>query len=738
MICIKKCILCLLAVFMMILSDNAYANNERFNIQTVENVENSVQKKSSGILFRKCTENENYILLADYNSGILALENKSTGYTWYSSPVDTESDETASPLIADELLSSNIVRYGIPEKRSDNNILRSGTSDCEISVSDTKNGIKVIYNYRKAGFCFPVEYTLESDYLRASLKISEIEETNPKNIITQIKLMGSFGAGSSDEEGYFIIPDGCGSLVRFNNNKAVSSNAYFQPVYGSDITAVPAVKKSVTEQIYLPVYGIVKQDNAMLVAASKGDSNAYISAEVSGQSNSSYNLCSFTFILRNSDTFYMSGESNKKFTVFESGDINSDDIEIRYYPISKKNVDYIDVAECCRNYLISNGFDKKTKENYAPIYISLYGGVQKKKSVFGIPVTVKQSVTDFVQAYEILSELKNKGADSLVISYKNWTDDGIENKIDTGSEPSDTLGGNTEFYKLRNFIDESNLEIYPAVDNRNFYSGNGYGALNSTCIRISGAYSRIVSYDRAYGIPDGFSKNSSLLSPDYFIDVFTKTAENYKASDFDGVSTGTLTTSLYGDYGKKNISRFKSMGIIKESLESLQSLKNGVLADNSNAYALPYVNHIINVPLSSSKFDLFNEDIPFLQTVLHGIVPYSSTAVNASANPDDTLLMAVATGSLLNYDLLYEETSILKDTEFDIYYYANYSGWLDDIACVYKLFNPIFSDIAESTIIGYETDDKKIKTSYSNGTITVVDFEKRTVDFNGEIINLRR
>ena len=180
------------------------------------------------------------------------------------------------------------------------------------------------------------------------------------------------------------------------------------------------------------------------------------------------------------------------------------------------------------------------------------------------------------------------------------------------------------------------------------------------------------------------------------------------------------------------------MGIIKESLESLQSLKNGVLADNSNAYALPYVNHIINVPLSSSKFDLFNEDIPFLQTVLHGIVPYSSTAVNASANPDDTLLIAVATGSLLNYDLLYEETSILKDTEFDIYYYANYSGWLDDIACVYKLFNPIFSDIAESTIIGYEADDKKIKTSYSNGTITVVDFEKRTVDFNGEIINLRR
>ena len=344
MIYIKKYILCLIAVFMVILLGNEHTDIESFNIQEVENVENSVTEKSKNLLLKKCTENENYILLADYSFGILALENKHTGYIWYSSPIDAENDEIASPLIIDELLSSNVICYGIPEKRSDNNVLRSGTSDCEITVNDIENGIKVIYDYKKAGFRFPVEYTLESDCLKASLKVSEIQEINSKNIITQITVMGSFGAGSSDEDGYFIIPDGCGALIHFNNNKTVT-DTYFQPVYGSDITAVPATKKNnVTEQIYLPVYGIVKQDNAMLVVASKGDSNAYISAEVSGQSNSSYNLCSFTFILRNSDTFYMSGESNKKFTVFESGDIKSDDIELKYYPISKENVNYIDVA----------------------------------------------------------------------------------------------------------------------------------------------------------------------------------------------------------------------------------------------------------------------------------------------------------------------------------------------------------------------------------------------------------
>lgn len=736
---IKKFILCLLAVFMALLSGNVYAENEScYNTDIIENTENTVNEKSGELLFEKCAENENYILLADYSTGILALENKSTGYIWYSSPPDAESDVTASPLIKDELLSSNILRYGIPEKRSDNNVLRSGTDECDITVSNIKNGIEVIYDYKKAGFKFPVEYTLETDYLKASLKVSEIEETNPKNFATQITIMNSFGAGPADEDGYFIVPDGCGALIRFNNNKT-SADVYSQYVYGSDVTAVPAVKKNNTsQQIYLPVYSIVKQDNAMLVVAEKGDSNAYISAEVSGQSGSSYNLCSFTFVLRSSDTFYMSGESNKKFTVFENGDINSDDIELRYYPVSKKNADYTDVAECYRNYLINNqGLVKKTTENQAPLYINFYGGVQKKKSVFGIPVTVKQSVTSFGQAYEILTELKEKGADNLVVSYKNWTDDGIENKIDTGAEPSGTLGGENTFNKLKNFINENNYKFYPAVDNMEFYSGNGYNSFGDTCVRVSGAYSRIVSYDMAYGIPDGFSKNSSLLSPDYFTDVFTETAADYKNSGLYGISAGTLTTSLYGDYGKKNISRFKAMGLIKESLKTLQDSGNSILADNSNAYSLPYVNDIINIPLDSSKFDLSDEDIPFLQIVLHGIIPYSATAVNASANPDDTLLKAVSSGSLLNYDLIYEETSLLKDTEYDIYYYAGYSGWLDDMVLKYKLLSPVFENIAESTITGYETDGGKIITSYSNGTVIIVDSENYTVDFNGEIINIR-
>lgn len=688
--------------------------------------------------YRQCTENDSYIMLVDDRLGNLGLKNKATGYIWWSSPLGAARDKVATPLLVNELRSSNTLRYGIPSKRSNNNVLRSGTDDCEIKVSDVKNGVKVTYYYNKAGFSFPIEYTLEEDCLKASLKVSDIKEPKDEKIATEVTLMSSFGAASDTEDGCFVIPDGSGALVRFNNNKTMDTNAYQQRVYGNDVTVVPTSRGAVTEQIYLPVYGIVKEDNAMLVVASKGDSNAYISAQVSKQSNSSYNLCNFTFILRGTDTFYMSGNNSDKLTVFENGDIKSDDIELRYYPISKKGASYVDVADRYRQYLIEeDGVEPKSSR--AAMYVDLYGGTLKKKPVLGIPVTLKQPVTKYDEALEILTELKNKGVDDMVVSYNGWTNDGIRRKVDTGASPSGTLGGKSSFNKLTDFIGENGFEFYPASSSRDFYSGNGYYSFTSTCVRVSGSYSRIVSYDRAYGIPDGFKKNMSLLSPSYYGEVYDDIASSYAKAGLTGAAVDNAASSLYGDYGKKDISRYKAMTLAEEAFGKLSdSLDNGFIADGANAYALPYVSHITNVPLSSSRFDIFNEDVPFYQIVMHGLVPYSTTPVNGDADPSQLLLMAAATGSSLSYDMIYNETSKLKDTDYDRYYYANYHYWADTAAEEYKLLAPLLDSVSDSTITGYDVSDdgSLITTTFSNGTVVNTDLVNKTVEYGGNKLSL--
>ncbi|NLT08529.1 MAG: hypothetical protein GXY08_03410 [Ruminococcus sp.] len=687
-------------------------------------------------IYRCATENEELRMLVDDINVNIGLENKATGYIWWSAPIDSTQDTYATDLLVDDLRSSSVMAYGKPESRISNNMLRSNTKDCTMKVTDIKDGIKVTYDYEAAGFSFPVEYTLCQDYLKASLDVDEIEESKSANVATDVRLLGGFGAASDKEDGYFVIPDGCGALVRFNNNRTMAFNSYSQKVYGPDVTNVPVTRGAVTEQIYLPVYGIVKEDNAMLVVAAKGDSNATLSVNTSKQSKTSYNICNFSFTLRGTDTYYMTGNTRKAITVFERGGIKSDDIELRYYPIAEKGADYADIAGRYREYLLDEGgVTVRAKAESAPLYVDLYGGVMKKRPILGIPINMKTSVTGYSQAEEILSRLNSDGVDEMVVSYKNWTSDGIKNKIDTDASPSWTLGGRKKFNSLKDYAEDNDISFYPVSDNRDFYSGNGYFSFTSTAVRVSGNYSRIVSYDRAYGIPDGFKKNMSLISPRYFDKIFSDLSKNYSDAGLEGVSVDSLTASLYGDYGKKAMSRYDTMQTLTDSYEELSSeLGDGMLAKTANAYALPYVSHITNVPLTSSRFDIFDEDIPFYQMVIHGVIPYSTKAINGSSDPGDMLLSAVSAGSNLCYDMIWEETSLLKDTEFDVLYYANSRNWTETAAAEYRLLAPILGSVSDKYITDYKTenDGQLITAGYSDGTVIRTDLSERWIEAGGQ------
>ncbi len=87
-------------------------------------------------VLRYGAENDKLRMLIDDRRGIFGLENLETGYIWWSSPLGVTRDKIATPLLVNELRSSNILRYGIPEKRSNNSVLRSGTDDCKIKVSE--------------------------------------------------------------------------------------------------------------------------------------------------------------------------------------------------------------------------------------------------------------------------------------------------------------------------------------------------------------------------------------------------------------------------------------------------------------------------------------------------------------------------------------------------------------------------------------------------------------------------
>lgn len=681
-------------------------------------------------------ENDKLALWYNDKDITLALVDKNTGEIWWSNPINADAS-AGKAAQKQELKSGMTLIFGEPAARRTTQSHSKAKSAAKMKATAT--GLEVSYEFSQAEITIPVVYTLHDDYMSLNVVTKDIDEKTASKIVTNMAFMSAFGAADMEEEGYFVIPDGSGAVINFNNNKA-GYRVYNGKVYGRDITAVNTTKPTMTKQIYLPMYGIVKGDSGMMVVADKGDTCASINAYVAGQKKTSYNSCYFDFEIRTSDEYLMGGEANP-LKVFEKRGILVPEIEVRYYPVSnsdKSDVDYADIAATYRNYLkTSQGVEKSPAAGSSALYMDFYGATMKRETVLGFPVTMQHKTTSFSDAKNILEQLKALGVDNMVVNYNQWTAADIKEKVADKAKPASVLGGKSDFDALMDYAKSNNITVYPAVDNLTFKSGSGYFTMTDTAIRVSNAYSRQIEYDLAHGTENKFYKAMSLLSPRKYAKMFTNLSKSYSKYGLDTISLGSTTTAIYGDYGKKSTSREMFKYNLQGYMEELKGSVPSILADGANAYVLKYVDHVSNVPLNSSKFDVFDGDIPFYQIVMSGLKPVSTTAVNGDAQIADLVLRAISCGSNLRFDFTAETADELKDTRYDVLYYSNYKYWLEDTAGCYKFAEEALSQTAGAEITEYNIlSDGEIETVYSNGVKTVVDLNGRTVTVNGKTISI--
>lgn len=679
-------------------------------------------------------DNANFTLYYNDSEDLIALKNKKNDYIWWSIPINAAASNATGAQVQ-ELLSGMTLVYGDPEKRRTSTL----TSAKKSSHSSEKlsDGVKITYDYAEPGITIPVNIELCDDYLRVYVNTSEITEKDSSQttgkLTTSLTFMSTFGAADMSEDGYFVIPDGSGAVVEFNNGRTGYA-PYTGRVYGRNYTAVPTTKPTVTRQVYLPMYGIVKDGNGMMVVADKGDSCATINAYTSRQNKTDYNSCYFTFEIRTSDEYLMGGESNP-LKVFEKRGIHVPEVEVRYYPLTDDEMDYIDIADSYRDYLIGEkNVEQKTDD--ASLYIDFFGGTIKNRSIAGIPVDMKTKITGFDDAKSILQYLNDQGTGKMIVNYNDWTNDGITGKIADSASPSGTLGGKSSFKQLLSYAEANNIEIYPGTDITTFESGGGYLTFTDTAVRVSNAFARTYVYDLAHGIQSKFYDPLSLLSPNSYNKAYTKAANSWKKFGLTNISFGNGTTMLYGDYGRKTSSREESEYTLKECYGYVKDTVGSILADGANAYAVPYADHITDIPLCSSKFDMFNYDIPFYQIVMQGLVPTASTAVNADPEPAKLILQAVASGAAPKFDLIHEEAENLKDTRYEVLYYAQSSYWADTAAGSAKFYDDVLGSVKDQKITAYNEDGGVITTVYENGTKVVTDLNERTASVDGKTYKL--
>lgn len=681
-------------------------------------------------------ENDKMALYYNDKDITIALKDKNTGKIWWSNPINADAS-AGKAAQKQELKSGLTLTFGEPASRRTTTAQSKSKSKATMSVSDT--GLGITYDFENAEITVPVTYTLNDDYMSVHVDTKNITEKTAAKITTNLAFMTTFGAADMEEEGYFVIPDGSGAVINFNNEKA-GYKVYKGKVYGRDITAVETTKPNDGRQVYLPMFGIVKGDSGMMVVADKGDTCATLNAYVAGQKKTSYNACYFDFELRTDDEYLMGGEANP-LKVFEKRGILVPELEVRYYPVSnsdKSAVDYADIAASYRDYLKNTqGVTKSAAADSSALYVDFYGATMKQETVLGFPVHMQHATTTFSDAQDILEQLKGQGVGNIVVNYNQWTKADIKEKISDKAKPAPILGGKKDFNALMDYAESNGITIYPAVDNLTFKSGSGYFTMTDTAIRVSNAYSRQIEYDLAHGVENKFYDSMSLLSPRKYGKMFENLGGSYSKYGLDTISLGSATTVIYGDYGKNSVSREKFKYNLQGYMEELKGSVGSVYADGANAYVLKYVDHVGNVPLSSSKYDVFDADIPFYQIVMSGLKPVSTTAVNGDAQIADLVLRAIACGSNLRFDFTAETADELKDTKYDVLFYADYQYWLDDAVGCYKFADEVLSQTAGAEIVEYNVlSDSEIETVYSNNVKTVVNLKDKTVSLNGKAISI--
>lgn len=721
-----------------------------------------ITDEQAAAMAEKLCENDNFILYGDEENQRLGLYVKESGAYWWTSPINVFSeDQVVDPekggmmktALRKQIASGCAIKVGdLRQEKRTESAAPVYSNKAKIKWKTNDKGAVIEYKYNSEGVTLKVHYELCEDSLYVYVNTSEITEKNTSlvdgKILTKLQLCPYFAAAPAVDhdgnptEGYMIVPDGSGAVIKYNNGKGNYPD-YLQQVYGRDYTMVPLQAPRVTEQAYLPVLSTVNGSNGIVAVATDGDSNVYTRAQVSGQNKQVYNSCYFEFETRSSDAFFMSGDSANKLNVFEKGDIKTERFGVHYYPVTSKDggmVNYADCAEVYRNYLINEKGLKQQKSLSNRLYMDLYGGVLKRTSILGLPFNLKTEITGFDQAGKIVEDLKGKGVNNFAVNYNDWTNAAIKGKVSTKVKPSGTLGGNSKF---TDFINTEGVQVYPSMNNFTMNSSSsGYWTLTSTAIRISNAYSRQSTYSLSFGV----SKKGvapALLSPGKYSQAFEEMVNSYQKKGIDKAGFGYLSSRLVGDYTRKDTySRNKTMNLLVDEYKKASSDIGQIIADEANAYVLPYVSTVSGVPVSSSGYVITDFDIPFYQMVIHGYIPYSSNAINKSSNTDETFMLALASGSQIHYDFTYADSDVLQDTEYNDLYYTNYKGWTDAAANQYKAAKQLIGGVSDYTISKYEVseDGNVLTTTYSkqgqSDVVVEIDKKNATASIDGKNVNI--
>lgn len=629
-----------------------------------------------------------------------------------------------------------------------------------------------------ANFKMSLEYTIDSGDLVVNLAANGIRYNEEEYTLVDIQMVPYMGAGKNPNTGYTFLPDGAGAIFKFEDLDTGSATTVSTTMYGTDY-AYQTITGSYEQTARVPVFGIVEDEAIYLanvviddaapaedepetvVEYARNEKRGFVAIIEEGEAMCKlstyhggafheYNTVKMTFTPRPKDSYNLataiSVGSNSVWTVVSERRYTGN-YRVRYIMLTDPDTaeavgaentyetSWEGMAAAYQSYLVENGvltkITEEDTEDGIPLYIETFGAIEDVKKILSIPVTVMIAMTSFDDIQTMYSELSSDGITNINFKLTGYANGGMNSTVPYKLKWEKAVGGKSGFKELLSDAKENGYGIYPDFD---------FAYINNTSLfdGVSLKKHAVKSIDNRYTSKRVYSAARQnyttyyqlAMSPAYYYRFIDKLTEKYSDYEPIGISVSTLGNALNTDFDKKEpYNREDAKNYTVDAFESLDASYGQVMTEGGNSYVWKYADHILNIPLDSSRYIKASYTVPFIGYVLHSYVNFTGSAINMAGDIRYEVLKCIENGAYMYFILSYDNTEVLKeDVMLSKYYSIRYDIWYDDVVALYKELNAVLEPLQTKSIVDHEfligeriPDDDETPDTEGTGKYTTMD-----------------
>ena len=678
-------------------------------------------------------ENERFRLEYSSSEDLIVITDLKTGETFrsYPEPTEDESEHFEKNKKITDILTSPVF-VGYTQSGQEGGTLLGINQLFHYKVANIiEGGLQILYELPEQGLEFVVEFYLNEDSFEILIPRNSIKETHESARLASLYVLPYLGAARQEDYGYYVSPDGSGALTRFNANRVTNYDSYNKKIYGEDMTFNRLQNPDFKSwPITMPVFGVVKENSMLTCYIEEGDANASLFIEYPGNKNLPFYSIGFQFRYRQ---FYLTklSKSSTDYELLEES-ITVGDVRQKFYiDISEDEgkFTYVDVAHKTRELLLDTwnskyGVSREINDDAKSVNVRVFMGDENR---WGGAIDSLKVMTTFDEVIEMYEELEEQGVENIRLSIAGWQKNGYYGNITKKFNPDGDFGGKRGFKRLTSWAKDKGVEV--SFDNNLLFV---YGKpkasvpLRSSVVKKPGVHYLQFQTIMSSGVYRRYNENY-VLSPVYYEKkVMSKEINKFKDMGAQHLDLQQLGDNLFTDYNRytallRSQLADKYVSWIKEYKDEFDTIS----IYYGNSYAVSVADNILNIPTVRSANMVFDDTIPFIQIVYHGLIDYYSNPLNNEDDAKIALLRSLEYGAFPSFELTYRPTGDLKYTNYNKLFNSEFSLLLPDVVDAYKVSEEVLIPLRSESIVNHFRASDNVNvycTEYSNGTKVYVNY----------------